>query len=142
MDEVYVIKQNNSDYKMAVILSFIMLIVGCGMLTCSGWKEIFFGGFFVLGSIVLIYVAISRKKTLEKLLKRYLHKKLKEYFKSKNSILRFAIERRKKVAVSYYIYVNGYVNKEDFELFMQKFKEEIGVKMEHRLLRKPANSIN
>ena len=142
MHEVYEIKQNNTDYKASLIISIVMLVVGCGLLMCSGWKEIFYGIFFVLGSIVLVVVAIKRKKTFEKLLKSYLHKRLKEYFKSKNSLLRFVLERKKKIAVSYCIYINGYVDKQDFEMFMAKFKEEIGVKMEHRLLRKPASSIN
>ncbi len=142
MQEVYEIKQNNSDYKMSVILAIVMFVAGCGLLTCSGWKEIFFGVFFILGSIVLAGVAVSRKKTFERVLKSYLHKRLKEYFKSKNSLLRFVLERKKKIAVSFCIYVNGYVNKEEFEFFMQRFKEETGVKMEHRLLRKPASSIN
>ena len=142
MHEVYEIKQNNTDYKASLIISIVMFVVGCGLLMCSGWKEIFYGIFFVLGSIVLVVVAIKRKKTFEKLLKSYLHKRLKEYFKSKNSLLRFVLERKKKIAVSYCIYINGYVDKQDFEMFMTKFKEEPGVKMEHRLLRKPASSIN
>ena len=142
MHEVYEIKQNNTDYKASLIISIVMFVVGCGMLMCSGWKEIFYGIFFVLGSIVLVVVAIKRKKTFEKLLKSYLHKRLKEYFKSKNSLLRFVLERKKKISLSYCIYVNGYVDKQDFEMFMTKFKEETGVKMEHRLLRKPASSIS
>ena len=58
MHEVYEIKQSNTDYKASLIISIVMLVVGCSLLMCSGWKEIFYGIFFVLGSIVLVVVAI------------------------------------------------------------------------------------
>ena len=141
MREDYEIKELNSTYKMATIVAMIMCVVGCGMLTSSGWKEIFFGIFFIFGSFVLAWVAISRKRMLNTKLTNYLTTKLKEYFKSKNVLLKFIVEKKKKVKFSYIIYVNGYVNKEEFEVFMQNFKQELGVKMEHRLLRKTASSI-
>lgn len=141
MRDAYEIKELNSDYKMAAILSVALFVIGSLMLAFGGWKEIFIGAFFVIGSFVLVGLSISRKKKLNILLTSYLKRKLKEYFNSKNAVLRFVLERKKTLRFSYYIYVNGYVNKEDFEMFMQKFKEETKVKMEHRLLRKPASSI-
>ena len=136
MREVYEIKELNSTYKMAAVLSIVLFVVGCGMLVSNYWKAIFYGVLFVLGSFALVGVAISRKKQLNAKLTNYLKTKLKEYFKSKNVFLEFIVERKNKVKFSYIIYVNGDVDKEEFEVFMQNFKQELGIKMEHRLLRK------
>ena len=141
MREDYEIKELNTTYKMATILSIIMIVVGGGMLASPEWKMIFYGVVFILGGFVLVGIAIWRKRTLNVKLTKYLEVKLTEYFKSKNVLLRFTLERRKKVKFRYIIYVNGYVDKSDFEIFMQNFKQELGIKMEHKLLRKPANSI-
>lgn len=142
MREDYEIKELNTTYKMATILSIIMIVVGGGMLASPEWKMIFYGVVFILGGFVLVGIAIWRKRTLNVKLTKYLEVKLIEYFKSKNVLLRFTLERRKKVKFRYIIYVNGYVDKSDFEIFMQNFKQELGIKMEHKLLRKPASSIN
>ena len=141
MRDLYEIKQSNSDYKASLIIGILMFIVGCAMLMCGDWREIFFGFFFVIGSGVLLVFSIKRKREFEKVLKSYLNKKLKEYFRSKNAVLRFVLKRKKNITVSYIIYVNGYVDKTDFEMFMDKFKEETGVKMEYRLFRKPTSTI-
>jgi ABC-type bacteriocin/lantibiotic exporter with double-glycine peptidase domain len=141
MREDYEIKELNTTYKMSTILSIIMIVVGGGMLASPEWKMIFYGVVFILGGFVLVGIAIWRKRTLNVKLTNYLKVKLKEHFSGKNGSVRFAVERKKKIKYSYIIYVNGYVNKTEFELFMQNFKQELGIKMEHRLLRKPASSI-
>ncbi len=140
MSEEYVLKTLNTDYKLAAILAPIMAACG-GLLLLGGWREITIGIFFILGGIILIGVSIHRKITLNKKLVEYLENKLKRYFSFSSSQLIFKLEKRKKFKYSYYIYVNGYVNKANFEVFMKKIKEEIGINFEHRLLRKPARSI-
>ncbi len=141
MREDYEIKELNTTYKMATILSIIMIVVGGGMLASNDWKTLFYGVVFILGSFVLAGIAISRKRMLNIKLTNYLNTKLKEYFQSKTFLLRFTLERKKNVRFKYIIYVNGYVDKSEFEIFMHNFKQELGIKMEHKLLRKPANSI-
>ena len=126
----YEIKELNLTYKMSTILSMVMCIVGCGMLAADGWKEIFFGIFFILASFFLVGLAISHKRKLNVKLTNYLEMKLKEYFKSKKVLLRFILERKKKIKYSYVVYVNGYVNKEEFEIFMQNIKQELNMKMD------------
>lgn len=142
MREDYEIKELNSTYKMSAILSAVMIVVGGIMLTSSDWKTLFYGTFFVLGSFILVGIAISRKRMLNVKLTNYLNSKLKEHFASQNGLIRFIVERKKKVKFSYIIYVNGYVNKAEFELFMQNFKRDLGINMEYRLLRNPASNIN
>ena len=140
MCEAQEIKQNNADFKMALIVAGLLALGGSLMLMFGDWKAMFFGAFFDLGAIVLVGIAISRKKTVEKMLDVYLLKMLRKYFKERYSIIRFSLEK-KKGHKGYIVYVNGYVNKDDFEVFMQNIKNELGIKFEHRLLRRPKNSI-
>ena len=141
MSEEYVLKTLNSDYKLAAIIAPIMAACG-GLLLLGGWREITIGFFFIVGGIILIGVSIKRKMTLNKKLVEYLENRLRKYFAFSNTQLKFKLEKRKKIKYSYYIYVNGYVNKASFEVFMKKIKDEIGINFEHRLLRKPASQIS